>query len=864
MQGYRKSILSLAISGVLTGIMALPAYSADTAITEANDGGLVRASAVSDPEDVQVATGNSISIASDVAITTDATGSGPALTVDSESTAYELDITVDGSINGTLQSDNTTAATRDGLQVTGTSNITSDITINGSILGSGTGLNIMPSAGSFTGDIIIGTGASVIASSVAFSMSRQFIGNIVNNGSVGDSTTATAFNTAQWTGQITNTGSITASDNAFNSAQTVTLVNAASGVITGDLSNSGSYTITNNGTITGDLEATGTNTLTNSGTFTGDINGGTNTLTNNAGGVVSGAIIDVDGGLLTNAGTITATGALTALGITNDGSITADSINSGSAALTNNAAGTINVTNALTIGAASSNAGTINAGSFAAGANAFTNTGTATLGVMASTGTVTNSGTLSINEGSTVATYDGSGGTLELVATSGAGALLTASSSATLDADSKIVVNGSDAFVSSASAATNIELISGTLSATGFSTDNISSGSALISLSNLTLAGASVAADVEVLSADSVLDGSGATESTQSLASDFQTLSAEEQVVTGVYGTLIDNSGSTSEMNDYLDEIRPDDSGSAALTVSDATAAAMSNIRNRGASLRGISFGDLQTGDNLWIQALYSQADQDARGGNLGYESTLAGFTFGADRDMDGQTFGFAVSYGDSHIDFDGRDQRDEVTTYLGSLYHFMRRDTMYIDSSLTLGGSDHKGRRLSGAAQMNSKYHSEQVGVQSLAGMYMPRGRFMLEPMAAVRMSMVKVDGYTASNGDGTLTEQVGSTNYHKIEAGIGGAVSTSWETDKGMMTPRASVMVYHDFVGDSMDNQVTFAGNDYTLKSTTPEKTSYEAYLGVDMDSGENTTVNMGYTRVMKSGFSSDNLNVKLKYTF
>lgn len=380
MQGYRKSILSLAITGVLSGMVAAPVYSADTAVTGTNDGGIVRAIAVSDPEDLQVATSNSISIASDVAITTDATGSGPALTVDSESTAYELDITVDGSINGTLQSDNTTAATRDGLQVTGTSNITSDISINGSILGSSTGFNVMPSAGSFTGDIIIGTSASVIASSVAFSMSRQFIGNIVNNGTVGDSTTVTAFNTAQWTGQIANTGTITASDNAFNSAQTVTLVNESSGVIIGDLSNSGSYTITNNGTITGDLEATGTNTLDNSGTFTGDINGGTNTLTNNAGGVVSGAIIDVDGGLLTNAGTITATGALTALGITNDGSITADSIDSGATALTNNAAGTINVTNALSIGAASVNDGTINAGSFAAGANAFTNTGTATLG----------------------------------------------------------------------------------------------------------------------------------------------------------------------------------------------------------------------------------------------------------------------------------------------------------------------------------------------------------------------------------------------------------------------------------------------------------------------------------------------------
>ncbi|WP_419834353.1 autotransporter outer membrane beta-barrel domain-containing protein [Endozoicomonas atrinae] len=139
-----------------------------------------------------------------------------------------------------------------------------------------------------------------------------------------------------------------------------------------------------------------------------------------------------------------------------------------------------------------------------------------------------------------------------------------------------------------------------------------------------------------------------------------------------------------------------------------------------------------------------------------------------------------------------------------------------------------------------------------------------MLEPMAAIRMNMVKVDGYTASNDAGTLTETVGDVNYHKIEAGIGGAISTSWVTNKGMMTPRASMMIYHDFKGDSMDNQVSFAGNDYTLKGATAEKTSYEAHLGVDMDSGENTTVTMGYTRVMKSGFSSNNFSFRLKYIF
>ncbi|ELU08801.1 hypothetical protein CAPTEDRAFT_203459, partial [Capitella teleta] len=461
-------------------------------------------------------------------------------------------------------------------------------------------------------------------------------------------------------------------------------------------------------------------TVTNTGSFSADALTATGLLAN-------GAADD-------STAPMTITNDLTSAGVTNYAAITVGgNMDAGAVALTNNAGGTIAVTGSLTIGADSTNAGTLTAGSFTGGAHAFGNTGTASLGVMTSTGAITSSGMLSISEGSTAASFVGSGGTTNLMITTtdlttlntsgGTQELLDLTGAATFDGSSKVMIYASEATLESGSAAAEDAevIISGsamqfddgtTTDAYDDSTDSISvsSGSALLSITDVQLTAAGITADISINSAGDVLNGSGATDSTEDLANAFQSDDlAAEQVVTGVYGTLAANSGSVEELTDYLDDIRPDDSGSAVMAASEATTAAMGNIMNRGANLRGVSFGDLQTGDNVWIQALYSKADQDARDGNLGYESTLAGFTFGADRDMDGQTFGFAVSYGDSHIDFDGRDQRDEVTTYLGSLYHFMRRDTMYIDSSLTLGGSDHKGRRLSGAAQMNSKYHSEQ-----------------------------------------------------------------------------------------------------------------------------------------------------------
>ncbi len=409
--------------------------------------------------------------------------------------------------------------------------------------------------------------------------------------------------------------------------------------------------------------------------------------------------------------------------------------------------GTIAVTGSLTIGADSTNAGTLTAGSFTGGAHAFGNTGTASLGVMTSTGAIISSGTLSISEGSTAASFVGSGGTTNLMITTtdlttlntsgGTQELLDLTGAATFDGSSKVMIYASEATLESGSAAAEDAevIISGsamqfddgtTTDAYDGSTDSISfsSGSALLNITDVQLTATGITADISINSAGDVLDGSGTTDSTEDLANAFQSDDlAAEQVVTGVYGTLAENSGSTEAMTDYLDQIRPDDSGSAALAASDATTAAMGNVMSRGASLRGVNSGDMLSVDGMWIQALYSEAEQDARNGNLGYESEMAGFTLGFDKEMDDQTFGLAFSYGDSHIDFSDRYQRDEVTSFLASIYHFKRSGNMYLDSSLSLGSSSHKGRRMSGAAQLNSDYDSSQAGIQVLGGLYMPRG---------------------------------------------------------------------------------------------------------------------------------------------
>lgn len=97
----------------------------------------------------------------------------------------------------------------------------------------------------------------------------------------------------------------------------------------------------------------------------------------------------------------------------------------------------------------------------------------------------------------------------------------------------------------------------------------------------------------------------------------------------------------------------------------------------------------------------------------------------------------------------------------------------------------------------------------------------------------------------------------------GPGREYNPTLETDTSI-APRLGAMLYHDFVGNQLDTQVNFSGNDYAVKGASAVKNNWKVNLSMDVMSGKNLTVSAGYTRLMKSDFSSDNVNDKLKCIF
>ena len=504
--------------------------------------------------------------------------------------------------------------------------------------------------------------------------------------------------------------------------------------------------------------------------------------------------------------------------------------------------------------------------------------------------------------------FDGTSGTLKLVATT-AGAATNISTlvntngifdvdsgnsgDAEFNASSKIVVTGTDDILKYSGTATenkkeNVVLVKAA-TITYDSTETLSeaakkaalealvgSGSVLMQVSNVEYVATSnwIEGDLEVVSAASKVSGYGLGSVAQTLATKFQGMTAAltnpnnldsiktQNALFEAYGSLNSNATSDSGLKAYVDNVRPDDSNSAAASAATAGQAAMSNIASRSANVRtGANYGGMQAAGGFWVQGLYGKSDQKEREGSLGYKGDLRGMSFGLDREMGGSTTGIAFSYGKSDVDFD-RDQKDMVKSYIASVYNVWEHGKMYVDSSLSVGSSKHESKRVNGTA--NADYGSLMLGGQAMVGYYMNYGDVMFEPKAGARLTMVNVDGHTRKLDDGTVFETVQDQSYRQMELGFGATVSKSFAVANGALTPSFGVMYYHDMVGDQMDAQVNFAGDDYAIKGASAVKGSWEINLGLDYAMGENLTMSAGYTRVMKNDFSSDNFNAKLKYMF
>ncbi|WP_010168791.1 autotransporter family protein [Pseudomonas sp. PAMC 25886] len=266
----------------------------------------------------------------------------------------------------------------------------------------------------------------------------------------------------------------------------------------------------------------------------------------------------------------------------------------------------------------------------------------------------------------------------------------------------------------------------------------------------------------------------------------------------------------------------------------------------------------------VWVQGLSSNMDQDGRGGDNGYSANSSGMAVGADGRLNDTTIlGVAYSYLNSNIHSD-RGNKTEVQGNALSLYGNWSLQNWFVDGSLSYGHNDNDSKRHVAGTTAKGSYGSDVLSASVLGGYtFKLSDAVLIEPRVAARYSSVRMDGFNEKGSSAALS--TGSQRYEVGELGAGLRLAGNLPLSTGSLQPEATLMAYHDLMGDRVAQTSSFVqgGSAFTVTGASVARDSYEASVGLNYQVSA-LTVGASYTRQARSGFDADGVMLKARYAF
>ncbi|HGM8087209.1 TPA: autotransporter domain-containing protein [Pseudomonas aeruginosa] len=330
-----------------------------------------------------------------------------------------------------------------------------------------------------------------------------------------------------------------------------------------------------------------------------------------------------------------------------------------------------------------------------------------------------------------------------------------------------------------------------------------------------------------------------------------------------VYQALA-SASTREEVAQIAKQLTPEVNGGSSRAAVSGQTIVSNAISNRVAGLRtGMSSGEAFQGAGVWVQALSANGDQDSRGGVDGYTSNSAGIAVGVDGKLNDQaTVGVAYSYLNSNVTSDSGD-KTEVQGNSFTLYGSYELGNWFVDASLTAGQNDNDSKRYIVGTQAKGSYDSDVLGANLLGGYDFRFDNLVVEPRVGARYTNVKIDGYKEHGSSAALT--VGAQRFEVGEFGAGVRVAGDFPVAMGNLEPEATLMAWHDVIGDKVSSTSTFVlgGNPFVTSGASPVRDSYEATVGATYRVGA-VTVGATYGYQTKTDFDGNVVSGRVRYDF
>ncbi|EPA99315.1 autotransporter outer membrane beta-barrel domain-containing protein [Pseudomonas sp. G5(2012)] len=326
----------------------------------------------------------------------------------------------------------------------------------------------------------------------------------------------------------------------------------------------------------------------------------------------------------------------------------------------------------------------------------------------------------------------------------------------------------------------------------------------------------------------------------------------------------LSNAQTRDEVLKIAKQLTPEVNGGSTVAALSGQTIVGGAVSNRVSSLRtGLSSGDVLKETGVWAQALSNNSDQNSRGGVEGFQSNSAGVAIGADGKLNDQiTIGTAFSYLNTNVTSDSGD-KTEVQGTAFTLYGSYELGNWFVDGSMTAGKNDNDSKRYVVGTQAKGSYDSDLLGASVMGGYDFRLDNLVLEPRAGARYTNVKIDGFTEHGSSAAL--QVGGQRFEVGEVGAGVRVAGDFPLGMGSVEPEATVMAWHDLIGDKVSSTSAFVlgGSPFVTSGASPVRDSYEATLGASYKIGA-VTVGASYTFQTKTDFDGQTVLGRVRYDF
>lgn len=285
--------------------------------------------------------------------------------------------------------------------------------------------------------------------------------------------------------------------------------------------------------------------------------------------------------------------------------------------------------------------------------------------------------------------------------------------------------------------------------------------------------------------------------------------------------------------------------------------------------------GDEQQ-NNWWGKGFGSLGEQDAVNDNNGYDTKTYGLVMAYDRPVSSDTrIGISAGYANSKIDGNGYSGETNIDSYQLTGYLNYTPGPWYAQGALTAGVDRYDGTRQIVFPGVNrvakSDYDGQQYTALISAGKHIYLDRSItITPFASLQTSLIKVDSYTES-GAGAVNHRVDDQDYNLTQSGLGVKIERVMKSGASTFSPEVHVKWLHDFDDTTTEQTGSYTGGGtaFNVQGIEQDRDMYNigsgiTFLSCNCDNSSWTVKGQYDYKWNNSDYSSNQLSLiaSLKY--